>query len=119
MPERQYTAKERAALRACKTRTPEEQALLLEARRFLRARVKELEAMAKAALQLRDAIAQTENFKRVDGLDVAEQTALWDIAGSLEVTFARAIREWIPVLLDAAKRPGQRWARLPPWARVP
>lgn len=102
------TPEERELIRQARTLTPEERALLREARRFLRAKVRELEAMLPASVELRGRLAQTRAFKLVDGDDVAERTPIWDIHATLEICFERDVEEMVPNLLDAAQRPGAR-----------
>lgn len=105
------TPKERELIRQARTLTAEERGLLREARRFLRAKVRELEAMLPASVELRGRLAQTRAFKLVDGKDVAERTPIWDLWATLDICFERYLREGVEILAGCIEDPEVRHRR--------
>lgn len=85
-------------------RTQYETALLDEARQFLLARARELQAMLAPSRELRQRLAATEAFKRVDGLDAAGADLLWDAWATLDACFERGIDEIAYALRSTVRR---------------
>jgi hypothetical protein len=84
--------------------TEDEARLLHEVRRFLRGKVRALEAMLGPSRELRARLSRTAAFKRVDGLDVAERDPVWDTFSALDICFERAVEELIDSLLYTVRR---------------
>jgi hypothetical protein len=81
--------------------TPHERALLREAHRFLRGRLREIEAMPPPSRRLRRRLARTAAFRRVDGLDTASDDELWDTWATLHTCFERGLEDVAAFLRDA------------------
>lgn len=105
------TPEERELIRQARTLTAEERGLLREARRFLRAKVRELEAMLPASVEVRGRLAETRAFKLVDGKDVAERTPIWDLWATLDICFERYLREGVEILAGCIEDPEARHRR--------
>lgn len=86
--------------------TATEKRLLREAQDFLRRKIHELEAMLPASVALRERMADTTAWKRVNGRDVAELDPLWDLWATLDICFERYLREGVEILAACVENPG-------------
>lgn len=88
--------------------TSTEDALVRQARAFLRARARELEAMLGPARELRDKMAATAAYTQVDGSDDAQNHPLWSLAGELESVLCDEAETLATMLRAAAHEPVAR-----------
>jgi hypothetical protein len=90
----------------------QEAALLREARRFVRATAWQLGALIEKSRTLREGLAQTEAYRRVDGTDDAGDEPVWDLAATLEVLLERDLDDVSPPCGGPSAGPENHYRRL-------
>lgn len=85
----------------------QEAVLLGETAQFMRIAAHMLQAILIPASMVRRRLARTGAFKRVDGLDSAQDEPVWDAAGTLETNLERDIHEMAGYLRAAAREAEQ------------
>lgn len=104
-------------LNAKHMRTPQERradrreaTLLIEVAQFMRVTAYLLQGVLTPAYALWRRLARTDAYKRVDGVDIAQDEPVWDAAATLEANLGRDLAEMMDYLRHAARR-AERAAR--------
>lgn len=93
-----------------RARLESETELLLRAGMFMRAAAWVLGLLVAPSRALRASLARTATYRRVDGLDSAQDEPVWDAACTLEANLENDIREMTAYLRSAARK-AERAAR--------